>query len=493
MHNLGSNHLEIGSDFEVILIKIILYMTKKSLPEENFEQYKIKVEELENEVSKLRRMNHSLVAEKREMESTIKLLLLQKEKKSKQELIGGSSKRFNMVTVLYSSVRGFSKLSSLEVGNAKDIIDELDKFYVQYDRIVDRNNIRKIKSIGDTYMCAGGIPRKNRTNPIEVIVAALQIQQHLAKMQYEAKKNGIKTWDLTIAIHSGPVIATESGKRKITYELKGETVNIAHRIESTVEPGKVIISEMTREFVRDYFECEYIGKMPAKYTGDIALYEVIGFRDQYRLNDNLYMPNKLFDTRLRLVRFDDLEEYILNRLEKELPKYLYYHNVKHTMDVIIGVEIIGTSEGVNEEEILILKTAALFHDMGQIVQSPGHEEISCKFAREILPCYGYETNIIEIICDTIMATKIPPKPQNLLQKIICDADLDYLGRSDFIPVSDTLYKELHEQNIIGDINEWNKLQIKFITNHSYFTEFARKNREVNKQMQIERIKKLIVE
>lgn len=90
-----------------------------------------------------------------------------------------------------------------------------------------------------------------------------------------------------------------------------------------------------------------------------------------------------------------------------------------------------------------------------------------------------------------MATKLPPNPKTLLEKIICDADLDYLGRADFIPVSNTLYEELKAQNKISDINEWNKLQVKFISNHQYFTETANRLREVNKQKQIERIKKLI--
>ena len=92
-----------------------------------------------------------------------------------------------------------------------------------------------------------------------------------------------------------------------------------------------------------------------------------------------------------------------------------------------------------------------------------------------------------------MATRMPPKPNTLLEKIICDADLDYLGRSDMIPVSNTLYKELKEQDKIGTLNDWNKLQIKFISGHSYFTKTAQSLREVNKQKQIERIKKLITE
>jgi hypothetical protein len=112
-------------------------------------------------------------------------------------------------------------------------------------------------------------------------------------------------------------------------------------------------------------------------------------------------------------------------------------------------------------------------------------------AKEMLPKYNYTPEQIERICHIIMATKLPPRPANLLEEIICDSDLDYLGRSDFIPVSNTLYEELKAQNKIGALNDWNKLQVKFISGHQYFTKTARSLREVNKQLQIDRIQNLI--
>jgi hypothetical protein len=112
-------------------------------------------------------------------------------------------------------------------------------------------------------------------------------------------------------------------------------------------------------------------------------------------------------------------------------------------------------------------------------------------AREILPTFGYSNDQIEKISELIMATKLPPAPRNLLEQIMCDADLDYLGRSDMIPVSNTLYSELKEQNKINSIEEWNNLQIKFISGHQYFTDTARSLREVNKQKQIQRIKNIL--
>ncbi len=438
---------------------------------------------LQEELAKVKSTNNTLLLKTKNYEKEVAKL---KNEKEGGESSTGSTRRFNMVTVLYSSIRGFGMLT--EQNNARSLVDDLDQFYYHFDSIADQYNIKTIKSIGDTFMCAGGIPKKNRTNPIEVVIAALEIQNHLLTLSTEET-----IWNIGLGIHTGPVQATITGKKRISYELKGDTVNIAHRIDAAIEPGKVIISAMTYEFVRPYFDCEYIGSIPVKYTGDIALYEVTGFKVKFRLDENPLKPNSAFHVKFGMVKFDDLEEYILNRLERELPKHLYYHNVKHTMDVTIGVEIIGTAEGVSEEEMLLLKTAGLFHDMGQIVQSKGHEEISCKYAREILPRNNYTSEQIDEICNIIMATQLPPNPQTLLQRIICDADLDYLGRTDFIPVSDTLYKELNEQNFISNINDWNKLQVSFISNHQYFTEFARNNREVNKQNQIERLKKIIVE
>jgi len=176
-----------------------------------------------------------------------------------------------------------------------------------------------------------------------------------------------------------------------------------------------------------------------------------------------------------------------------LPRNLYYHNIKHTVDVVTQVELIGLGEGVTDEELLLLKTAALFHDFGHIVSYGNHENHSSVLARELLPNYYYTLQQIEIICSLILATRLPPKPKNLLEQIMCDADLDYLGRSDMIPVSNTLFLELKERSMIKSLNEWNSMQMRFITGHQYFTKTARNLREVNKQMQIERIRELLVE
>jgi adenylate cyclase len=223
------------------------------------------------------------------------------------------------------------------------------------------------------------------------------------------------------------------------------------------------------------------------------MYKVVGIKPEFSADGKGIIPNEAFRIKFGLIQFTDIQEIILDRLERELPSYLFYHNVKHTVDVVTEVELIGWAEGCSDEEILILKTAGLFHDVGHTVAYDNHEYHGTIIAREMLPKYNYSPEQIEKICEIIMSTKLPPKPTNLLEEIICDSDLDYLGRSDFIPVSNTLFEELKAQNKMGSLNDWNKIQVKFISGHQYFTKTARSLREVNKQLQIERIQSLITE
>jgi adenylate cyclase len=408
------------------------------------------------------------------------------------EHIKTRTQRFEMATVLYADIQGFKKIS--EHSESSGIIDELDQIFFHFNSIVKKYKIEKIKTIGDAYMCAGGVPEKNITNPVDVVLAALEMQDYLNTLKQEYESQNKNFWDLKMGIHTGPVVATFTGRKKISYELKGDTVNIATRMASASEEGEINISIMTYELVKQYFVCDYNGKIPVKYKGDMEMYFLRRIKPAYSLERKSgKKPNQIFMNKYLLRQFTDLQEVILDKLEKELPKYLYYHNFKHTIDVINQAELIGYGEGVDDESILLLKTAALFHDAGHVIGYDEHEYSGTQIAREYLPRYKYTQEQIDKICELIMATRLPPKPSNVLESIMCDSDLDYLGRSDFIPVSNTLYKELKEQNKIGTLNDWNKIQVKFLSVHQFFTKTAQHLREVNKQMQIERIKKLIVE
>jgi len=444
----------------------------KSLEEENLKLQQ-QVDQLVNDLDK-----YKALASKYKVESKENGKKVQQEK---------NTLKFKLATVLYADAQGFSKISGKMDSN--QLVDNLDEIFLQLEGIINKFDIRRLRSLGDTIMCAGGIPQKSMTNPIEVILAAVEMQYYVKDLQRIYSVG--KIWNLRFGVHTGPVTALMSGRKKIQYDVKGETVNLATRIRSFCEPGNILVSENTYELIKDLFVCEYYSRMPVKYRGDIDLYYVKGIKSSYSLQGKGILPNKRFSIRFGLIQFTDLQELMLNKLEKELPPYLYYHNVKHTIDVVTQAELIGIGEDVNDEELLLLKTAGLFHDAGHILSYDDHEHFATIMASEVLPDYYYTQRQIDIICELIMATKLPPKPKNKLERIMCDADLDYLGRSDMIPVSNSLYRELHEMNKINSLKEWNLLQKKFISGHQYFTKTAQSLREVNKQKQIERITNLI--
>ncbi len=460
-----------------------------------------KQDELLKRIQKLVKKNQDLYDRNEKLQKAVNELSEQNEKmklRLKEARLGMKEercqesgeriKKYKMATVLFAYIGGFKHLTDDD--SSEVVMDQLDEVLIEFDRILRKYKIHKIKTIGDTYMAAGGIPVKNITNPIDVVMAALEMNIFLNQLR---RIDGKRYWNLSLGIHTGPVTANVSGKKKITYDIKGDTVNIAHRMQGVGDSGKILISVMTYELIKEFFVCEYYGKMPVKYKGDLEMFVVNGIRPEFSMRGRGVMPNALFNTKFKLIQFTDIQEMILDKLETELPRYLYYHNVKHTVDVVTEVELIGWAEGLDDEGILLLKTAALFHDAGHTIAYDDHEYHGAQLARTFLPDYGYSKEQIEKICRIIMATKLPPQPKDIFQQIICDADLDYLGRSDMIPVSNTLYKELSEQDKIGTLNEWNKLQLKFISGHSYFTKTARSLREVNKQKQIERIKKLITD
>ncbi|PWT98242.1 MAG: phosphohydrolase [Bacteroidetes bacterium] len=182
---------------------------------------------------------------------------------------------------------------------------------------------------------------------------------------------------------------------------------------------------------------------------------------------------------------------MLARLEKELPANLSYHGHFHTKDVLTASMQIAEAENISDQEKMLLRIAALFHDSGFIYVYRDHEARGCLLAKEILPGFGVSDQDIETICGMIMATKVPQAPNNKLERIICDADLDYLGRDDFYPIGRTLYREFLEYGIIHNEEEWNRLQVKFLENHHYHTSYSRQNRDPFKQKHLEEIKKVV--
>lgn len=179
--------------------------------------------------------------------------------------------------------------------------------------------------------------------------------------------------------------------------------------------------------------------------------------------------------------FKSLNKTVMERLRKELSSHLTYHNTRHVRDVLQAVRDIAFEEGIRGEELTLLETAALLHDTGFLFSAENHEELSCTLAAEYLPRYGYPETAIRKVQEMIRATRIPQRPNNLPEKILADADLDYLGRDDFFTIGNRLYREFLYTGVVKNEDEWNTLQEKFLENHSYFTETSRKKRNKKKE------------
>ncbi|MEO9533056.1 MAG: adenylate/guanylate cyclase domain-containing protein [Crocinitomicaceae bacterium] len=446
-----------------------------------------KNQRLNKNMKYLNERKDALVKQVRELEKEIKQL--RKAQGASKFLVKKKG-----ITVMFIELAGFKNIKEGE--DAELLYDKLDEIYIKFDEIIRKHKLERIKTIGDDYICAGGIKDKRSTNPVDICLAALEIRNYIENLKAEHLEDNDHFWNLRIGIHSGngTVEEDKSKKKKTSYGLTGEVINTVPRIASMCEVGQIHLSDYTYEIVKGYFLCEYSGDLPVKYRGSMALYKLNRIRKQYSEDRKVgIVPNSEFTLRYHLKQFNDLEDKVIEFLIDNLPEHLYYHDYTHTIDVVNQVELIGYGEGVSDHQILLLKTAALFHDTGHTIESKGHEAHSCVIAREWLTEYNYSEEQIEEICSIIMATEMPPNPQNLLQRIMCDSDLDYLGRTDFIPTSNKLFKELEAMGIMSDSNVWNKLQIQFLTAHSFYTETSNRLREVNKQAQIERIQKLIVE
>jgi class 3 adenylate cyclase len=181
--------------------------------------------------------------------------------------------RYESVSVLFTDFKSFTTIS--EQMTPEQLIGELDECFRIFDAIVGIFGLEKIKTIGDSYMCAGGLPTPNDTHPVDVVKAAIEMQHGLQLLMERKKAEGQPAlFEMRIGIHTGPVVAGVVGSHKFAYDIWGDTVNTAARMEQGSQPHKINISAATYELVKHRFECTYRGKMAAKNKGEIDMYFV---------------------------------------------------------------------------------------------------------------------------------------------------------------------------------------------------------------------------
>lgn len=434
------------------------------------------------------------LALEREKEKSERLLnnILPSETATQLKNFGKSTARdFNLVTVMFTDFVGFTGIA--ENMKAKELVHILDQHFKKFDQIIEDLDLEKIKTIGDAYMCAGGVPIRNRTNPIHCVLAAIRIQKYMKNHNEKAEKLGEQQWQLRIGINTGPVSAGVIGTKRYAYDIWGRTVNRAQRMEQYCTPGGIAISEDTFEYIQPYFTCIPKGVIPSKSGLKIQMYEVEGIKPELSVNAERVFPNEAFQQLVNLHFFSKInylkaEKFILNKLKNELSPKLHYHSYEHSKDVTKQAERIALAEGITDEDLFLLKTAATYHDAGFIEKYDKNEVVGAKMAEEILPRFGYTKAHIERIKELIFVTEIPHQPKNRLEEIMCDADLDYLGRDDFHSIADLLRKELREHEKIKSDRQWDEIQVSFLTQHRYFTKTAIETRRAKKLQNLQEIR-----
>ncbi|GAB5424868.1 MAG: hypothetical protein Crog4KO_20150 [Crocinitomicaceae bacterium] len=474
---------------EQIRLEIKVKNRTKEIQQQNqkIAAQKLKIEEERNKVVKQQKL---LQIEKDKTEKLLKNVIPASTAEELKKKGKARARAYKTVSVLFTDFVGFTHISDRT--QPTDLVKKLDVYFTKFDKIIVENNLEKIKTIGDAYMCAGGVPVRNNTNPIDTCLAALQIQHYMSQRKHDAIANKQEYWELRLGINTGEVTAGVIGSERLAYDIWGATVNQAQRMEMLGAPGKVTISGATYEFIEPYFDCTFKGKAQTKSRGLIDMYEVNSIKLELSEKGEGIKPNKRFKEIVNLhlyssINYYKAERYIMKLLDQQLSPKLHYHSVGHSKDVVKAVERIALLEGVTDEALFLLMSAANYHDAGFIEQYDANEPVGARLAGEILPRFGYTQADINVIQELIYATRIPHDPKNHLEEILCDADLDYLGREDFHEIADNLRRELKEHGKIQSDRQWDEIQVGFLKMHKYFTKTSIETRRAKKLQHLKEV------
>ncbi len=274
------------------IIKFVAIESDVSALKEIEERLEAKNERLVSLTESLEKTNELLQAQ-REKSDELLLNILPAEIANQLKKKGSArSKQYKMVSILFTDFKGFSKLAGTIP--SQDLIAELNIYFQKFDEIIEGHFIEKIKTIGDAYMCAGGLPLTNRSNPIDVTIAGLKIQKFIKEYAELKKANNEEGWQLRVGIHTGEVIAGVIGKKKFAYDIWGDAVNRAARMEQLGQIGRVNVSGDTYEYIKDFFDCTYRGKIEVKNNMDLDMYFVNRLKPEFSEDAEGTEPNAEF-------------------------------------------------------------------------------------------------------------------------------------------------------------------------------------------------------
>ena len=280
-------HVSIGIFFEVFMLAFLLSKrfeweneahqqaaieAQRQLFEKTQENERIVREQNVILEQKITQRTHELSTEKKKSDDLL-LNILPADVADELKTTGSAkAKSYESVSVLFTDIKDFTRISQNQ--SPEKMIAELDYCFRAFDGIIQKNNLEKIKTIGDAYMCAGGLPIKNQTHAVDIIKAAIEIVRFMDELKKKKQANNEPFFEIRVGISSGPVVAGIVGNSKFAYDIWGDTVNTAARMEQNSEPGKINVSQATYEMVKDKFTCTYRGEIEVKNKGTLKMYFV---------------------------------------------------------------------------------------------------------------------------------------------------------------------------------------------------------------------------
>lgn len=262
-------YVQAGAAVILLLVVILIIKTREKVLREQNRLLEQTVAERTEEVVKEKKQVEKLYNRSEELLLNILPVETAEELKTKGHV---EAELIDEVTVLFTDFKGFTALS--EQLTPKELVRDIHECFSEFDRIMQKHGVEKIKTIGDAYMAAGGLPQPNSTHAVDVVNAALEMVAFVEEGKVTKKLKGLPFFEVRVGVHTGPVVAGVVGIKKFQYDIWGDTVNTASRMESSGEPGKVNISESTYQLVKDRFRCQYRGKIAAKGKGELEMYFV---------------------------------------------------------------------------------------------------------------------------------------------------------------------------------------------------------------------------
>ena len=375
-------------------------------------------------------------------------------------------------TILFSDIRGFTSMSETMTPN--EVVETLNDYFNLMIEIIFKYNGTLDKIIGDALMVIYGAPNATEKDTENAVLTAIEMQEKLIEFNQDRIINLKKPIKIGIGINRGKVISGNIGsKQQMNFTVIGDSVNLASRLCSVADSDEIIISDAVWSNVKSNKIFKGKKLNPVKVKGKLKPIEI----------RKILYNRPEFNYELA---YKKIENYLI----ANLPEKYTYHTIYHIRDVVEQAQKIAKREKIEKRDIADIKLAAWLHDIGYIWEPLRHEAKGSEYATVILNAMNFPRSKIALITGMILATKIPQSPKNHFEQIICDADLDYLGRDDYDINSTSLLQELKLNKNISDL-EWLKIQESFLLKHSYHTTSSSRLRNKKKKITLNKIQQNI--